>query len=320
MSIFSNRYITNEDLDHSYLQALQSRVIPPIHRFTSKVQVNSWFNLYEDEDNIYYDSIHNFAKSIKANIAEYVKKDMNYISIGGLNDVKDRYLLEEFTKQTNPTLSVIASSKYLVKNTLDSLSNIDMKKEVFISDFNAKNIRLISEEIREEHHSNHFFSLLGNSFGIYPQEYISKALRDAMNKDDYLLIEVHTSPDRITPTHTKKMLLNYRREKFQKHIILILDKIGITLEDGDLELEYSNDKFFTEMTVVNYYFRFKKSKIIRFLDQDIYFAKDERILLFSSNKYKLSVLKNILNNHGFRIKEEFISSELNSVQILCQLK
>ncbi|CAA6803744.1 MAG: Unknown protein [uncultured Campylobacterales bacterium] len=319
MSISYNHYITSEDLDTGYLDCLQSRIIKPQYRFTGKAQAQSWVDIWDDANSPYFNNLYTFINQIKEDITKHIKTDVNFIALGGSNGVKNKPILEELLKKRKTTFSIIASSKDLMNHSLEKISDINIPKEVFISHFKSKNLKLLSRQIKENHHDTNFFVMLSNTFGLHPQETISKSLRDAMNKNDYLLIEAHIAPDKIDPNYIEAMLNNYKNSSFKKHVLLSLSQINITEDDGFLELEYSNDKFFTDLSVVSYYFRFKKSKVVKYLNEEIYFAKNERILLFSSNKYKVKVLRRILNDHGFDIKEEFINHELGCAEILCQL-
>lgn len=319
MSVSYNYFITEEEQEQEYLQDIQNGKISPKFRFIGEAQMLSWLNLWDKQDNEYYNSTFKFFDSIKSNIVEYINsQEINLISIGGINDERDKILLEEFIKNTNPTYNNISSSQELIKNTLNSIAKINISKNIYVANLSPQHIKRASTQIKKNHNNINFFSVLNNTFGIYPQEYICKCLRDAMDQDDYLLLDVHLSPDVVDPMYVQTMLRSYTRDEFKHHMLSALSPINLTLEHGVLELEYISDKFFTDIRVVKYYFRFNQNKIIKYMGENIYFSKNERILVFTSNKYSKNTLFEILTGHGFRIKKKYINNE-SSATLLCQL-
>lgn len=319
MSVLYNHYIDNETLDKEYLKILRTRVIHPKYKFIGKEQAKSWVEACSSPKSPYYTNLYRFIESISAEMIDSIQGNINLIALGGSNGVKDKPLLQQGLKQKNITYNIVDSGKDLINHSLDTISDIDIPKEVFLSEFDSHRLKLISSQIRKDHNPVHLFTILSNTFGAYPQEHICQCIRDAMNKNDYVLIEAHLAPDEITPRHIQKIINNYKNPIYSSHVMHVCHRVGITEDDGYLELEYSNDRFFPELNVVKYYFKFNKPKVLEYMGELIYFSKDERIEIFSSNKYKIQTLRDILSNHGFVIKKEWIDTVSNSAEMLCQI-
>ncbi|CAA6813501.1 MAG: Unknown protein [uncultured Campylobacterales bacterium] len=320
MSIEYSYYTTKKDLDKEYLTSLQLRSISPKYRFIGKKQSQARIDMYSSNDSKYYINPKTFMDDVKTEISEYLAQNINVIALGSSNGNKDKILLEELTKTKQASFVAVEISKELASYTLSNMNDLDIHKEVFVSDLIPENLSLISESIRESHFKTHLFTILGNTFGNNPQELISETLRDSINSDDYVLIEVHLSPDRLTPKYIQKIINAYDNEVYNEQVMLSLGRVDISTEDGYLEVEFEHDKLFPEIDSIKHYFRFSKPKMIRFMGKDLYFAKDERILVNYSNKYKLNNFKDLLKSHGFSINKEFLDENKQFGIFLCKLR
>ncbi|CAA6803220.1 MAG: Unknown protein [uncultured Campylobacterales bacterium] len=318
MTASYNHYTTTKNFDTEYLKALQIRRIPPKYKFIGQKNAKAWIDTCLKSDYEYYSKPYKFLDSIKSDISKCISGDVNLIALGSPNLTKDKLLIEEFQKTKQVTYSLVDSSKELASYIIEDFANINIPKEVFISDI-TQNLDLISTQLRDNYHSKNLFTILTNTFGTYSQEIISKPIRDAMKRDDYLLIEVHITPDEPSPKYIQNVLNSYNNTFYNSHVMQVFSKCDITTDDGYMEVHYGEEKFFPDINVVSHYFKFTRSRIVKFMGEDIYFSKGERILAAYSNKYKLEVLRKVINTHGFSIKKEFIDKENGYSEILCQL-
>lgn len=320
MSISFNYYTNITELKNEYLHALQTRTIPAKYRFIGKTQADAWINICYNSDYKYYSSPYAFMESIKSDIANTINKDINIIALGSCNGSKDNVLIKEILKTKKASFATVAISKELATHTISQMSDIDINKEVYISNLTPHNLTLISDSIRENNHNTNLFTILGNTFGNHPQEFISQTLREAMNHDDYLLIGAHISPDVLDPAYIQDVIASYDNKEYNYQVMLSLAHANITEDDGHLEVEYSSDQFFPEIHVVSHYFVFEHSKVVRYQNKDVFFTKGERLRVTYSNKYKLNVLRSILSNHGFVIQQEFLNLKEGYAKMLCKKK
>lgn len=317
--IIFNQIQTQHKLDLEYLHALRTREIPTKFSYIGTKQSQVWIDICNGADYKNYKESMGFLYDVKAQIAKYIKTDINLIALGSASGDKPKVLASEILKSHKVNFVAIDQSAQIAQNTIDNMSDLDIPKEVYLSSLDVKYTKKISDQIRKNGYNNHLFVILSNTFGVYPQEVISAALRGGMSSGDYALIGVHLAPEHIDPQYTQDTLSKYSNPTLHKRTMMALANAGITAEDGIVETEYNIDRSFLQMARISQYFRFTRSKVVHFMDQDIYFAKGERILVKYSYKYKLNTLKFILESYGFSIKQTYIAPNETYVKILCKL-
>ena len=188
---------------------------------------------------------------------------------------------------------------------------------------NFVDIKELSHYVKDQYNATNFFTLLGNIFGNYPQGMILKTIRNAMTPGDKILIDVHVMSEGSMESRTwqiKEMIRSYSNPSSQEQVVALLADAGIDRTDGAIDVEFSKDKLFPQMDVVERYFRFGRSKVITYQREDIYFAKGERIMVGYSNKYTFECLENILTSHGLCIVKDSQDDTGRYHQILCELR
>jgi uncharacterized SAM-dependent methyltransferase len=323
-SINFNHYTTSRELEKEYLTGLQTRQIPTKFRFIGEEHAQAWFKICHSSDYTYYQNPFNFIKDISKTIASHIKSDVNLIGLGSCNGMKDVILLKEFLINHKSGLFLVDQSKEIIDGTLGNITELNIPKEVFISNITKPNLTIISNYLREHYYPINFYTLLGNTLGNYPQAEIIKTFRDSMHPEDFFLVEAHVLSSTSINNEAQQIdeiIANYNNKAYNEQILLSLSRANIQKSDGIIEVEYTSSAFFPKITVVEHYFKFKRNKAIRYLNEDIYFAKGERVLVSYSNKYTLKSLSEIITDHGLKIVKtfEFRDKTIDYATLLCQV-
>ncbi|CAA6803776.1 MAG: Unknown protein [uncultured Campylobacterales bacterium] len=321
MSIAYHYKTSEEKLELEYLEALINREIPPKYKFLGSKNAKSWIKSCTDSNYSLYLESFKFLNSIEADISAELPNEINIIAVCVANLLKDKVLIEEFMKNKDISFSLMDTSEELCSYIMQNLEDINIPKSVYISELNnRKNLKLVSKQTKKKNHESNLFTILGNTFGVYPNGMMLKTIKDAMTSDDYALIETHISPDATDPKYIQSMITNYGNEDYNNHIMQVFNKCDISEDDGYIDVTYSNDRLFPDIDKVSHYFTFKKNKTIRYLDEKLSFVKGEKILATYSNKYKLNILRKIIKTNGFKMVKEYINREKGLIYILCQIK
>lgn len=319
-----NHYTPSRELEKEYLMGLERHEIPTKFRFIGEEHAQAWFKICHSSEYTYYQNPFKFIKDISGDIAKYIKSDVNLVGLGSCNGMKDIILLKEFLKNHKSGLFLVDQSKEIIDGTLNSITDISVPKEVFIANITKPNLTMISNYLRKHYFPVNFYTLLGNTLGNYSQAEIIKTFRDSMYPEDFLLVEAHVLSESSADQEAQQIdeiISNYNNEAYNEQIILSLSHANIQKSDGIIEVEYATNAYFPKITVIEHYFKFKRNKVIRYLNEDIYFAKGERILVSYSNKYTLKSLSEIITDHGLKIVKtfDFRDKSIDYATLLCQV-
>ena len=319
-----NNYTREDHLKKEFLGNLQQRKIDDKFSYVGGRQANSWFNICNSPEYTYY---RNSKQLLEDTIQDFVadhKGDVNVIAFGPGDALKEKAVVNAFLKQHRASLFFVDTSREILNEAIKNTADSDLLKEVFVADLrNFMDIKEISQSIKRHYNPTNFFTFLGNTLGNYPQAMILTTLRNAMTSGDKILIDVHIKSagsieEEVAQAH--EMVKSYNNNpSFRERTLALLSEARIEETDGVIEVEFNKDNLFPQMDVVELYFRFNRNKIITYLGEDVYFGKDERILVGYSNRYTFETLENILSSHGLRIIKDVKDDTGKYCQVLCTL-
>ena len=318
-------YVQKDQLKKEYLRGLHQRRIDEKFSYIGQRQADAWINLCNSPE---YDYYRNSKKLLEHCITDFVsdhKTDVNVIVFGPGNALKEKAVVNAFLEKHRVSLFFVDTSREILNIAIKNTADSEVLKEIFIADLmNFVDIEKISRDVKKRYHATNFFTLLGNTLGNYPQAMILKTIRKAMKPGDKILIDVHANPAgsiEEKASQSAKILGEYDNTTNRERILTLLSEAHIEAADGTIEVEFVNDDFFPQMEVVKKYFRFNRNKTAHYQEEDVYFAKDDRILVGYSNKYTFKSLegKNVFTSHGLRIIKHAKDATGRYYQVLCEL-
>lgn len=321
MDINITDFTSQSKIREEYLRGLNNRCLDEKYFYIGETQAKEWLTICYDSEYQYYKNSLKIISEIASDIANYTNCDLNIIALGSGDGIKEKRLSEELSKTHQVALFPVELSNELLEICLKNIKDLTVPKEAFVADILSSDITKIGKYVRENYYHSNLFTLLGNTFGNYSQAAIMKVIREAMQPNDFILIGVNLidcKSEQEEIEEIKKTTLSYSNPAYKAQILLPLADTNIEFSDGEVVTEYTRNRFFPQIRVIENYFQFNKSKVVRAFGEDIYFAKGERILVSYSNKYTLEVLENIIASYGLRIVKNF-SPKTGYTKLLCQL-
>lgn len=309
-------------IQNEYLSGLRQRKIDDKFSYIGKRQAASWLGICNSGEYGYYKQSKKLLQETIKDFIEGQEEHVNVIALGPGNAVKEKVVVEAFQQNHQVDLFFVDISRDVITLAVESMENDDALKEIFIADLkDFESIKEIAQFVRDHYNATSFFTLLGNTLGNYPQPVILKTIREAMRPGDSILLDVSCI---ITPSDNDSfdvsaLISQYDNENEYERILACLSEAGIEAIDGAIEVEFNRDKIFTELGVIEQYFRFNHSKVITYKGESMYFGKNERILVGYSNKYTLEALDSIFYSHGISLVKHVKNDAETVHQILCEL-
>ena len=317
-------YTREEHLKKEFLNGLQQRRVDEKFSYIGERQANSWFNLCKSDEYTYYKNSKLLLKHYIKDLVSSHKGDVNVIAFGPGDGLKEELVVKAFLERQRASLFFVDVSRDILNVAIENMRDNDVLKEIFVADLkNFVDIKDISHHVKKSYNGTNFFTLLGNTLGNYPQAMILKTFRSSMAPGDKILIDVNVKIAKSSEEEAAQideMIQGYDdNPAFQERNLALLSEAHIEAADGSLEVEFTRDEFFPQMSVLKQYFRFSRSKTISYQGEDVYFAKGERILIHYSNKYTFESLENILTSHGLHIIKYAKDDTGRYCLILCEL-
>ncbi len=326
METIINIQLSAEMMDRKFLEALRSRTLPSEFLYWGKEETQQWLKVcHSKQFDVYKKGLTLIQKSFRK-ITQILEKrkdvtQLNLISLGVGNGAKDNYIIQELSKLCKLKYFPVDISLDMLHYGLASMDNKKIETSGFISNF--KMFAEISQCVRQDQNAPHFISLLGNTLGNFGQVEILNGLRQGMEADDYLLLEVTMRKESGSKLHGEDVtpiVQAYNNEDYRNFIFSPLLKAGFSRSDGVIEVEYGPHQFYPKLYSIEIWFHLTKDKVARYKNEEIVFKKDERILLVTSHKYTSDNIKELLDGNGFEVVHFALSEDGNSGLILSQLK
>ncbi len=132
-----------------------------------------------------------------------------------------------------------------------------------------------------------------------------------MTSKDFILIGVEL----LENQNIEEILSHYKNEKLYKLPFNVLQKLGIKRTDGHFDIVFNEIKSQVEMRFV-----FDKKVVVEYADENIELKRDQAILLAISYKFTIEVLKNLLEETGFKVKSLILNGDKTYVLVLGQTR
>jgi len=191
-----------------------------------------------------------------------------------------------------------------VKNTF---SEIEIKP--INLDFELGNFAEETYKLREGGFQN-LMLFLGSTLGNQSdRSRVLTNFRDSMTSDDFLIIGVEL----VNLHKTDKILKQYQGKSVADFVFSVAEFLGIKREDGEFKVSFNNESHQIEI-----YFYFVKDVKVNFENDEIFFEKDDKLLLARSHKFTEWVFAKVLSDAGFRMELMTTSSEKGYSLVMCQ--
>ncbi|MCL2357437.1 MAG: L-histidine N(alpha)-methyltransferase [Defluviitaleaceae bacterium] len=165
--------------------------------------------------------------------------------------------------------------------------------------------------------------LLGNTLGNFEEDELLRKIKNAMNKNDLLLIDNQLKKDgELTSDDLKKLKDIYSSDLEKANLLAVLKKGNITNNHGDVvpSIQSSFDSAHlngNNCVSVLSQFKFKAGVTVTVGDKKLSYEKDDIVTVSFSRKYTKSTLENIVTQlTGLEIVDDYSNTEY--AMMLCR--
>ena len=318
-------YITPRKFKQQLLYCLENRMWEEKFFYLGDKQVQNWFNLCQSGDYNHYRNFIALLKEIVPKLDKMIKGDVNLIGLAAGDSEKEKIILEQFLPKRKVGFFMVDTSIDLVRYSLKNLAKLNIHKEAFVADIMQQHmVRRIGNYVRKfgENRIN-LYTLMGGTVGIFSQSAIIKILRDAMQSEDFALIEFHVRRSisfKEGLDDTSIIFKAYEGKANKKVIFDMLETVNITEDYGDIDINYETHPTLPFLDTMDEHYYFYKDKKIDYLGEEFFFAKGEKILIGRHCVYFKETAERLLESYGMKVVETFQGDSENYITILCQRK
>jgi uncharacterized SAM-dependent methyltransferase len=318
--------VNNRQLEEEFLHCLYSRKIHSKFLSWGKKETERWFTACQQKSFLYYHrelalwerSVENLLKRIHQTPGNH----FNFITMG-MGDGKEDAILLHALKQYEAYsyIPVDISEDKIIYGLGGSISEQIGEIEAYVRDYmEFSDFSAFSHRIRKDNYEHHCIILLGNGIGhLFNLEALHQ-LRKGMNPGDYLVIGAMLQKKGDAKTsmqEVERIIEMYSDPTFEQYLLTPLEKVGITLSDGDIEIVYSPNRYYPLLYNFEVFFIFHHNKTITYLDQEISFLKGGKIRLMQVYMYPEETMMELLETFHFAVVDKFIAANKMAGIYLC---
>ena len=161
-----------------------------------------------------------------------------------------------------------------------------------------------------------FFGTIHN---FEPGELLPKLL-NAVRAKDTLLVGANLAPEDGYDEALQRILPQYRNPMTAEWMLGFLEDLGVQRNSGELELQLADGEGIAGLKRIEATFRFREECAIRLYREEMKFPAGARLRLFFSYRYTPRHLREVLQNFGLKVLQEWISGSGEEGVFLCRRK
>jgi L-histidine Nalpha-methyltransferase len=159
-----------------------------------------------------------------------------------------------------------------------------------------------------------FFGMIPN---FEPQRILPK-LTELLRPKDYLLFSANLAPGGDYAAGMKKILPQYDNPLTHDWLSAFLFDLGVEKRDGEMRLLIETGGLGLRRVVAR--FHFSRARKIQVGGENFSFARGESIQLFFSYRYTPALVRKILQRHGLKVSDEWVTASGEEGVFLCRRK
>jgi len=235
---------------------------------------------------------------------------VNLVDLGCGDGRKAVIFIDKMKKGQKVRYCPIDISGYLVEKAIDRISKMDVDEVIKfrwnISDF--ENLENITPLLKWESFKKNLFLLLGNTLGNFELHELLYQIRDAMGKDDYLLLGNGIDNGNVEED-VVKFLKNSK--PFYDFFKKIPEGLGLEENDFKFDIRFRNSR-------IEYAFILQKDRGVKFQDKEVNFKRGDQIIVGYTYHYTKDYLKKYLDIY-FDDVEMIMSEDGSYTLALCKV-
>ncbi len=323
MEIYCDIDASQTTTRESALKAIRDNTVSTglFYYYTNNTQ--AWLSLCEDNEYFFSDSLRKLQQQFAKQIVETIMNNKynmtpTIISLGPGNGEKDVAIIKALMKHRSRSEQINNELRVLLVDI--SITMLGHSRRCIDSNIrNANDIKLkgLHTDIESlQNHKNIYddelpkaFFMLGNTFGNFPNtEKLIGTIKECMNKDDFLILEVNTYED-INIENINKMQKSYNSKSMQEYLMEAVKIVNTEADTNSISIELTKA---TEMThednipnhiEYNGYYTHRNDKPLQLGNFRLSAGSKRKI--FTSKSFYQEYIKSLLEDNGFEWVKKF---------------
>jgi len=318
VAIHQSQFPENVRLD--LLQSLRSRQINHKFHYDSIKQTQKWLALHQayspsrndpDCTQVYDQSFFRTAQQIE-------EARIHLIGLGcggGQKDTRLLKLLKEQGKEVSYTPSDVSVAMVLVAQ--QTATSVIAPENCFPFVCDLASLEDVGEIFQNDSNSAWLLTFFGMIPNFEPQIILPK-LADLLRPEDLLLFSANLAPGKDYSAGVQKILPLYDNELTRDWLLTFLFDLGVEKGDGELRFTIEDCPAGMRLKRIAAYFHFAKSPVIQLPEERFEFQAGEKIRLFFSYRHTPERISQLLNGHGIKVLDQWITQSGEEGVFLCQ--
>ncbi|MEO5803809.1 MAG: L-histidine N(alpha)-methyltransferase [Verrucomicrobiota bacterium] len=311
-----------ENVRRDLLESLRSRQINHKFHYDSIKQTQKWIALHQaySPSRTDPDCATIYDQSFAAAVAKIPSSRIHLIGLGcggGQKDTRFLKLLKEQGREASYTPSDVSVAMVLVAQQAAAsalapetcfpfvcdLATTESVDDIFSRTADSNSTRLLT-----------FFGMIPN---FEPQIILPK-LANMLRPDDWLLFSANLAPGSDYSAGVRKVLPLYDNELTRDWLQTFLFDLGLEKSDGDLRFAIEDCPADTKLKRIAAYFHFVKPCAIQLPEERFEFQPGEKVRLFFSYRHTPKRLDELLDGHGIKVRDQWITQSEEEGVFLCR--
>jgi hypothetical protein len=312
--------LSRSDIERDFLRSVQCREIGRKFAFIGEGAVSAWLDICESDR--YQHFVRSFAamNSNAGAIAERCAGTDCVIAIWPGNGRKEAALIRAFNQVRPTSFYFVDTSQEMLGVALQECRDIPAHSEAFVADFMLPGtLASIRQRVGDGNTDSCTFLLLGNTSCSHPQAEFFHRLRSAMKARDKVVFDTTVIPDNSTVSMDElvnQWISKFDIPEFHRQFALSVTALGLSIEEGEVEIDYSVDRLLPALYRVEHFYRFTRNTRRTLLGEELLFSKGERILLSYFYQFTRPAMEQLITAHGLLIEDVYVT-EGDLLQLIC---
>jgi L-histidine Nalpha-methyltransferase len=310
-----------ENVRRDLLDSLRSRRINPKFHYDSFKQTHKWLALHQacSPSRNDPDCTGIYEKSFHAGMARIESKHIHVLGLGCGGGQKDSRLLKRLKTAGVAKLSYTPCDVSVPMTLVARRAALEAAGETecfpLVCDLqSAENLQeILAIHAPQAARIITFFGMIPN----FEPEAILARLAQLVQPGDLLLFSANLSPGADYEAGCRKVLLQYDNPLTRDWLMTFLLDLGMEREDGEMHFDVETGQRSAKRVTARFHFVRQRSIV---LDEEVFeFKRAESLQLFYSYRYTPGLLRDLLNQFGFAVLEQWIAaSEQEGVFLCCR--
>ena len=306
--------IKEEELEERFYNSLKEHKLPDYFLYLGAPGVKNWVTLDRSEKFTVAAQLTELLRESMPFIGRLIPPGMNVVSLGVGSGEKERIILDELSRRSDPFYFPVDISSQMVDIALETVRDIPVEKLGLVGFF--EDMPLLKRFWR----APVILCMLGNNFCNYEPDHVLKAVHENLDGEDLFLFDCHLFPNAVDKESIRKKIeAIYRSKENVSFNVGPLLRCGMDPENVAFQLD-----LLPTQTLIGAVYRthkrvnIRKDTTINCGSGTVNFEAGDTIQLGFTYKYTAGQIEALLRQYNFTVLRMFLSSDRSNLLVLAR--